>query len=140
MKIKALLKATLSYLSFSSSTPKKSANSAKRNKPQAKKSHTTKTDNQVQPRPYRGTSITFEECACDVVKAIAEKRFLVSEGNTPMLPLSGCDAPKCNCKYMHYDDRREEGEDRRLFAALKTDLYDETGSSNRRSKKRGRRK
>jgi hypothetical protein len=139
MKIMALFTAPLSYLYFSNRTPGKGAISTKKNKSQAKKPTSTKTNNQLQLKPFRGTSVVFEECACDAVKAIGKQRFLVAKGDIPMLPLSSCDASRCNCKYMHHDDRREDDDDRRLSAALKTELYEDTGNSNRRTKKRGRR-
>lgn len=140
MKIMALFTAPLSYLSFFNTTPGKAAKSTKRTKPQAKNSNAGKTNNQTPPKPFRGTSIVFDENACDAVKANGNKRFLVATGDTPMLPLSGCDVSRCNCKYMHHDDRRDFDDDRRHSAALQTELYEDTGNSNRRLKKRGRRK
>ena len=140
MKIMALFTAPLSYLPFTRPAPGKSETSTKRNTSPTKKSNSTKTVKPQQLKPYRGTSIAFEESACDAVKAIGRKRFLLSDGDTPMLPLSGCDASRCKCKYMHHDDRRDDDHDRRLSAALKTELYEDTGSENRRLKTRGRRK
>lgn len=140
MKIMALLSTPLSYLPFSASTPGKSEKAAKANASRVKKAVSKKPKKPVQLRPYRGTSIVFEKCACDAVKEIGNKRFLVADGGTPMLPLPACDASRCNCKYMHHDDRRDYDDDRRLSAALKTELYEDTGNENRRTKKRGRRK
>lgn len=55
---------------------------------------------------YRGVQVVAngDEC-CQAVKTIANERFLLEE--TPMLPLSLCDAAVCNCTYERFDDRRE---------------------------------
>ncbi|CAA0094301.1 Uncharacterised protein [Halioglobus japonicus] len=140
MKFSALFKAPLNYLPFSASTPEKSANTAKKNSPPVKKSSPMRAAKPVQLKPYRGISIVYEDCACDAVKAIENKRFLISDGDAPMLPLPACDASRCSCKYKHYDDRREYDDDRRHSAALQTQLYEDTGNNDRREKKRGRRK
>lgn len=90
--------------------------------------------------PYRATSIVHGVNACNMVQAIGSKRFLDVEKGTPRLPLPDCDAARCDCKYAYHDDRREDHEDRRQPSALQSQLYDKTGNSNRRTKKRGRRK
>jgi hypothetical protein len=110
-------------------------------KPSVGKVQTRKKAPQVARSSYRATSIDFDESCCGAMKAIGDKRFLVTEGKTPLLPLADCDAAQCSCRYVHHDDRREEGaSDRRLIGSLKTDLYAETGEENRRIKSRGRRK
>ena len=140
MKITALFTAPFTYLASSGPKAGKDTISTKRTKSRAKPSNSAKANNHVQLKPYRGISIVFDDCACDAVKANGLKRFLVADGDAPMLPLSGCDAARCNCKYMHHDDRRDDDHDRRMSAALKTELYEDTGNSDRRLKKRGRRK
>lgn len=47
----------------------------------------------------------YGEDACDAVKRMEDKRILSSQA--PMLPLPECDAPFCNCRYEHHDDRRQ---------------------------------
>jgi hypothetical protein len=42
--------------------------------------------------------------ACEVVKSMSGRRFL--PGQAPHLPLPGCTAARCSCKYVHFDDRR----------------------------------
>ena len=65
----------------------------------------------------------YDNAACSAVKQLAApptlsnqalifletRRFLVSE--VPRLPLGGCTAEACRCRYVHYADRR--GPDRR---------------------------
>jgi len=98
-------------------------------------------ENPPAPRnPYRATSIVSDEGACEAVMAIGNKRFLDTERNIPKLPLPGCDVARCNCKYLHHEDRRASQEDRRIPNALQAQLYDRTGQVNRRARKRGRRK
>jgi hypothetical protein len=90
--------------------------------------------------PYRASSIVFDFEACDAVRAIGDRRFLASDRDIPVLPLERCTAAKCNCKYVHHDDRRETSEDRRHPSGLQAELYDRSGEPNRRQKQRGRRK
>ena len=139
MKFLALLTAPLSYLPFSTSTPGKTENAKTQAVSRVKKSKPEKKANSVQLRPYRGTSIVFKDCACDAVKAIGNRRFLHAEGDTPLLPLAACDASTCKCTYIHHDDRRDDDDDRRHIAALRTELYEDSGNTNRRLEKRGRR-
>jgi hypothetical protein len=89
--------------------------------------------------PWRAFSIVHDHPACEAVKAINNKRFLDTDKKL-LLPLRDCDASTCSCKYVFHEDRREYDEDRRHPASLKSKLYDETGETNRRYKKRGRRK
>ena len=94
----------------------------------------------VTPRsPWRATSITHDENACEEVKAITGRRFLDSERNIPQLPLPKCDADRCNCKYARHEDRRDVTEDRRMPNGLQAQLHTRTGEDNRRTRKRGRR-
>jgi hypothetical protein len=95
----------------------------------------------IAPRnPWRATSIVHDTRACEAVKAIGGRRFLDTEKQLPKLPLPECNAERCNCKYVHHEDRREESEDRRSPNALQAELYDRSGEVNRRARKRGRRK
>ncbi len=106
-----------------------------------KKSARKTTKKSIAPRsPWRATSIVSDADACDAVKAIGSKRFLDSERNIPKLPLQDCDASNCGCKYTRHENRRDETEDRRNPNALQADLYNQTGKTTRRARKRGRRK
>jgi hypothetical protein len=100
----------------------------------------SKKNSPVARNPYRATSIVFGVNACDAVKAVGSRRFLDTERNLPVVPLPGCSVAKCNCKYVHYQDRRISDEDQRLPSALLSQLYESTGKENRRQRKRGRRK
>lgn len=58
------------------------------------------------PSPYRAVAIAPGiSGSCPTVKDLAGKVFLVREA--PDLPLSGCSAKKCSCRYARRDDRRD---------------------------------
>lgn len=59
---------------------------------------------------YHAVSVRHGANACAAVNKIAGQRFLASEA--PDLPLPGCDADECDCRFIHHDDRRS-GKDRR---------------------------
>lgn len=86
--------------------------------------------------PYRSVAVCCDEFACDGAKALSGKRFLISD--TPLLPLLDCTAKKCDCKYSHHPDRRHFDEDRRLPSSLKSSLFSDSGTTERRIKE-GRR-
>lgn len=54
--------------------------------------------------PYHAVSISAKGGMCDAAKECKGKRFLSADA--PQLPLAGCDAANCACKYAHHDDRR----------------------------------
>ena len=57
--------------------------------------------------PFRAVAITPGwEGACPRVKSYAGKRFLAR--SAPALPLKDCDYPTCTCRYVKFDDRRQE--------------------------------
>jgi hypothetical protein len=90
---------------------------------------------------YRATSIVTGPNACEAVKRLGDKRFLVAANEVPQLPLPGCNQPRCTCKYAHHADRREElNDDRRGPPGLRSELHRHLDNEERRSKKRGRRR
>ncbi len=56
--------------------------------------------------PYHCVAIAFRKDACRAARGLNRQRMLSREA--PLLPLPGCDAKVCRCKYVHYDDRRED--------------------------------
>ena len=87
--------------------------------------------------PYKSVSIVCASGACEAAKALGEKRLLSS--TAPLVPLSGCTASTCACKYAHYDDRRSDSGDRRAPAALTTEPFKHSTENNQRSGRRRRR-
>jgi hypothetical protein len=78
---------------------------------------------------FHCVELRFRPDACDAVKVIGTKRFL--PGEAPAVPLPGCDAAKCTCRYVHHDDRRHS--DRRS-----TSQYIPAGSDRRLKRDRRR--
>lgn len=59
---------------------------------------------------YHAVSIKVTGMACAAAKDLTGQRFLSTEA--PRLPLPGCTATDCNCRFVHHKDRRS-GKDRR---------------------------
>jgi hypothetical protein len=53
---------------------------------------------------WHAVTIAGTADACAAAIACKDKRYLSAEA--PRLPLPGCDAKVCDCRYAHYDDRR----------------------------------
>ena len=60
---------------------------------------------------YHAVSLSIGRECCRKVEALIGTRFLATEA--PKLPLAGCTARTCSCRYVHHADRRSEA-DRRL--------------------------
>jgi hypothetical protein len=56
-------------------------------------------------QPWHAVVIAAPASACAAAQACKGKRYLSSEA--PRLPLEGCDAKSCNCRYRHHADRRD---------------------------------
>ncbi len=53
---------------------------------------------------WHSVSILPSERACRAALDAVGARYLSKRA--PALPLEGCDAPNCTCRYSHHDDRR----------------------------------
>ncbi|MGA7179356.1 MAG: hypothetical protein WBX11_07225 [Thiobacillaceae bacterium] len=58
------------------------------------------------PRGYHSVEVRCGSAACDAVKRLGETRFLSDEA--PLLPVPGCTAQQCTCRYIHFADRRRD--------------------------------
>jgi hypothetical protein len=67
------------------------------------------------------------------VQGLTEARWLYAQA--PRVPVPGCDAPRCDCRYKHFPDRRMV--DRRRID--RTGLPRQHAGSELRSPRRGRR-
>ena len=79
--------------------------------------------------PYHGVSIMPEKNCCLVARNSRERRYLAREA--PRLPLPDCDAAMCQCRYSHFDDRREG--DRRKPHGLQRGLRPNLSNAENRS-------
>ena len=68
--------------------------------------------------PYHSVSIVPAKNGCASARKHVNQRFLAREA--PRFPLPDCDVLVCQCRYYHFDDRREE--DRRNSHALRRGL------------------
>ena len=82
---------------------------------------------------YRAVSCSGR---CSAVKSLDNKRFL--ERDAPSFPLPGCTAARCDCVYLHHEDRRSGRKDRRGLSQIDREFFDDSGKVNRRMQ-RGRR-
>ena len=60
--------------------------------------------------PYHAVGIAPGSACCKAVTELTGRRYLSAEA--PKIPLPTCDAESCQCRFVHFEDRRE-GEDRR---------------------------
>lgn len=94
---------------------------------------------EVAPRktanPHHAVVVVPGRHACAAACALRDRRFLSREA--PALPLTGCSAGQCTCRYQHYDDRRQ-GVRRARDLAVAIDGYE--GEEQREKSRRGRRK
>lgn len=81
--------------------------------------------------PFHAVSIEPHQHSCLAAKALKAQRFLSEEA--PALPLIACAASECQCKYIHYPDRRSGDTDRRLGPVEESDESEFWGLRNRRS-------
>lgn len=81
--------------------------------------------------PFHAVSIAPVENCCPAVESIKSQRFLSEEA--PSLPLDKCSAVACQCKYIHYADRRSGARDRRLGPVEESDESEFWSLRNRRS-------
>lgn len=79
---------------------------------------------------YHAVSVTCGPQACKQALALGEKRFLPAE--MPQFPLADCTSSNCQCKFVHYDDRRDSEGDKRAPTALRSELYTASGRPERR--------
>lgn len=118
--------AGLAYLLFK---PASKTDSRRKNKSTQRIDHDTASTASGAAKSYHGVSIEMGANHCPAVEEFSDKRFLSNEA--PMIPLSDCTLASCECRYVHYQDRRDE-EDRRALHSIRTDLHDRTGQVERR--------
>ncbi len=63
---------------------------------------------------YHAVSLKFTDGACAPAREMKDRRFLASAA--PKLPLPECDVLECNCRFVHFSDRRASKDRRSPFA------------------------
>ncbi|GIU07958.1 hypothetical protein [Shewanella glacialipiscicola] len=112
----------------------------KRHKPYVKvrTPHANESKSQpLQPDNFHSVSIVNDGHCCEQITAISGKRFLSKDA--PEIPMEDCTVTNCQCRYQHYDDRRQLGNDRRIGFGVTRDLFGAFGEQNRRDRPMGRR-
>jgi hypothetical protein len=84
---------------------------------------------------FHAVTIAAGPRACDAARRLQDQRFLSRDA--PPLPLKDCSCSNCECRYEHYDDRRQLGR-RARDLGVSIDGY--TENEKRGGAKRGRRK
>lgn len=82
---------------------------------------------------YRAVTINHSLMSCKAVSAFDGKRFLAADA--PSLPVRGCDAWPCRCRYVHLSDRRTE-ERRSLYGSKRNLVPHSVAVDRRRSDRR----
>lgn len=95
------------------------------------KKSTTEANPSNEPPPYRCVVIKTGSQTCEAVRALGSKPILLAEA--PLLPLTGCQVRKCQCKFTRHDDRRMV--DRRTFFGAAKEIM-ENHRENRQRKDR----
>jgi hypothetical protein len=85
--------------------------------------------------PHHAVVVVPGRHACAAAYALRDRRFLSREA--PALPLTGCSAGECSCRYEHHGDRRHAVR-RARDLAVAIDGYE--GQEQRDTVRRGRRK
>ncbi len=60
----------------------------------------------TEQHPFHCVEVVAGDSACAAVRQLAGVRFLSAQA--PQLPVVGCSAAACGCRYLHRDDRRQE--------------------------------
>jgi hypothetical protein len=63
---------------------------------------------------FHSVSIRLSKNACAAAEDLSDQRFLATKA--PMLPLPGCDADECTCRFEHHEDRRSRKDRRSPFS------------------------
>jgi len=84
------------------------------------------------PKPESFEGVTISLCAESCAAAVSQQGHRYLSVDAPELPLPGCDARKCNCRYQRHADRRDV-EDRRLGLGRFRDINSQSGDNERRS-------
>ena len=81
-----------------------------------------------QRHPYHAVSCSGD---CECLRGLSEKRYLGEEA--PPLPVPSCERAQCECKYVHFNDRRDKYRERRSVRSKMSPGTDRRKALGRRS-------
>ena len=87
----------------------------KESAPKKKTERRTSTTSNADDTEFHAVSIKFPPRACDAARELDGKRFLSSDA--PHIPLPNCDIVDCQCRFVHFKDRRARVDRRSVFTA-----------------------
>ncbi|MFW5431642.1 MAG: hypothetical protein ACKE5M_00170 [Methylophilaceae bacterium] len=96
-----------------------------------KKANAKERAAQSEKSAFRCVTIKPGRTACKTAQILKNKPILMSEAIS--LPLSACDAAKCDCQFLRHDDRRMEERRNDIYVARQI-IVDE--NNNRKTKDR----
>ena len=83
--------------------------------PKKKTERRSSTTSSADDTAFHAVSIKFPPKACAAAREMDGKRFLSSDA--PHIPLPGCDIVDCQCRFVHFKDRRARVDRRSVFTA-----------------------
>lgn len=104
--------------------------SGKNAKPKSQKTSNKAANNKSNRPTHRCVVIEPGLISCKAIRAYQGKHILV--GDAPTLPVQGCDAKQCECRFLRYDDRRRGSRRSKLKTA---DQIVSESNNNKRSRK-----
>jgi hypothetical protein len=72
------------------------------------------------PNNFHAVSIRPADKSCEGARRIQSMRYLSAQA--PQVPLAECNASRCECRYVHYEDRRSSEERRDACTAPALEL------------------
>ena len=87
----------------------------KQSAPKKKTERRSSTTSSAGDTAFHAVSIKFPQRACDAARKMDGKRFLSSDA--PHIPLPDCDIVDCQCRFVHFKDRRGRVDRRSVFTS-----------------------
>jgi hypothetical protein len=97
------------------------------------------SENRPGGKQFPATAIESKGITCPAVRDLIDIRMLDEIDALPNLPVIGCAMEHCNCRYVHYADRRDRGRDRRIPVSLQSQIFHRSGQTDQRLAGCGRR-
>lgn len=86
--------------------------------------------NNVTDLRFRSVGIDTGVNCCKSAEKVAGRRFLIKQA--PGIPLQDCDSEQCECKFIHFADRRDNDPERRGEGRFRAEVFAATQEEDRR--------